>query len=248
MEDKDYLFIDRYLQGELNADEAAQFQTRIDNDPLFAAAFRERQVFDRYLRVQQRVPELKKNMEALNKQYFREASATETQEANVKPLWQKPSAWIAAVAAAVALLLVLWNPFRPAKSLYEQFAIHQQLVFAERGDGAQSREEAQVAFNRGEYKAAYPQLLRLEPDMPDNAQLQLAIGVAALETGRTVEARSRFQALADGNTALQPYGLWYLALTEVKRGSPKQAIPFLERLEQQSSPLKEKAQALRQQL
>lgn len=248
MEDKDYLFIDRYLQGELNADELAAFRTRLDSDSAFTEAFRERQVFDRHLRVQHRLPELKKNMEALNKQYFREEGVAETQEAKVKPLWQRQSAWITAVAAAIVALLVLWNPFRPAKSLYEQYAVHQQLVFSERGNGAQRPEAAQAAFNQGEYENAYPQLLRLEQEMPDNAQLQLAIGVAALETGRTAEARSRFQNLANGSTALQPYGLWYLALTEVKAGNPELAIPLLEQLEQQPSPLKEKARALKQQL
>lgn len=250
MEASDYLLIDQYLQGELPEEGQAAFQQRLETDPGFAAAFRERQQMQRYLQHQAKVPQLKAKMVALGAQHFKAEAkgATDSAEGKVVPLWRRTPIAIAAAAAAIALILLVWNPFQASGNLYEQYAAHQPLALQERNLDGLDSEAAEQAYNEGQYEAAYTRLSTLVEQKPDNPQLQLALGISALETDRVQEARMQFEALANGDTALQDFGRWYLALSFVKTGEYDRAKPLLRALTQQPSAFRPQAEALLQRL
>ncbi len=70
MQADDYTIIDRYLQGELSAEEQADFELRLQSDAALAAQLNFRQQANTYLRTQQKLPDLEKKMASLSKDYF----------------------------------------------------------------------------------------------------------------------------------------------------------------------------------
>jgi tetratricopeptide (TPR) repeat protein len=251
MEASDYLIIDQYLQGELPEEAQPAFEQRLQNDPAFAEALQERQQMHSYLKHQVQKPALEKRMADLGAQYFQDeedTTATSSEGGKVVPLWRRKSFGLVAAAAAIALILLVWNPFQTSANLYEQYAMHPTLALQERNVDGISLETAEQAFNQGEYEAAFTQLSALVQQLPENPQLRLSLGIAALETGRTVEARTQFEALANGKSALQDYGRWYMALSYIKTGDYEAARPLLQALAEQPSAFQQQAQDLLSQL
>lgn len=251
MEASDYLIIDRYLQGELPEQEQQAFEQRLLDDLAFARALTERQQMQSYLKHQAQKPALEKRLADLGAQYFQDeegAPSDGSEGGAVVPLWRRKPVWLVAAAAAIALILLVWNPFQTSANLYEQYALHPVLALQERNVDGSSPQAAEQAFNQGEYETAYTQLSALVQELPDNPQLKLSLGIAALETGRTDEARTQFEALAGGSSALQEYGRWYMALSYVKTGDYEAARPLLQTLAGQPSAFQQQAQRLLQQL
>jgi FimV-like protein len=251
MEASDYLLIDQYLQGELPEEAQPAFEQRLQDDRAFAEALRERQQMQNYMKHQVQKPALEKRMADLGARYFQDEANTDSadpKEGIVVPLWRRKPIWLVAAAAAIALILLVWNPSQTSANLYEQYALHPTLALQERSVDGSSLETAEQAFNQGQYEAAYTQLSALEEQLQENPQLKLSLGIAALETDRVQEGRAQFEALAEGDTALQEYGRWYLALSYVKTGDNEAARPLLQALAEQPSAFQQQAQDLLQQL
>lgn len=240
MRTDDYLKIDQYLQGELPAEEVTDFEERLKIETDLAEELELRQQMNTYLRTQEQLPDLQKKMAALNDQHF----GTDPKPA-LRTLARRRLFMVAGLAAAIALLLLIWNPFQQA-SLYEQFAMHPALGLVEKSANAEQDKQADAArfFELGDYTEAYELFDALSDVDLSNPQLYLAKGITALEIDKIAEAQQVFSDLSKSDSALREYGLWYQVLSYVKTENYETAKELLQNNQFNDPQLRQQAAAL----
>ncbi len=221
MRTDDYKLIDQYLRGELDEAGQQEVKSRMDSDEAFAEELRFQQEVKSFAGHRTRRQALQEQLTQLNQK-------TE-KEAKVIPMRRRVF-YIAGAAAAIALVIYLALPFLMPGTLYDQFNDHQQLALQERGDNTTLAQEAENAFNNGNYELAYAKLSELTQATPDDTRAQLALGITALETDKLVEAKTIFNTLSNGDSAVKDNATWYLALTYVKAEDYANARQTLERI------------------
>ncbi len=239
MTDADYLLLDRYLQAELSATEAEDLLRRAAAQPSLAAALAERQEQRDYLRRRAGREQLLAVTGSLGERHF----MTDTPVKKLVPRRSKRLWMGLAAAAAITLLLVLWNPFRQP-DLYQKYAQHTPAALVEKGDSEAAAARAEAAFNSGDYEAAFPLLVQYTQAHPRDKQAQLLLGIAALEVGNYGAAQRNFKELRRAGPLLADYGTWYLALTHLKMGNEDAAIALLRDLPARDPYLGSRAAAL----
>lgn len=243
MEEEDYKLLDQYLQDELPDDQKAAFRQRLKEEEPLAAELELRQQMHTYLRTKAQQPDLEATMKNLGSTYF---SPLE-KGAKIVPMNRRRLYVGLSIAAAIALVLLVWNPF-DSGNLYNAYAQHPPLALVEKGDALVLAQQAEAAYGEKDYKTAYGLLNELTDLSSENVQLQLALGISALETGRTTKARQLFEELAEGNSALRNYGRWYLALSYLKTEEFAQAKAELQKLDDSDPALYDKAAELLEEL
>lgn len=225
MNEIDQQLISAYLLEDLPPAARAGLEKRLAAEPELARELTAQQQLRTYLSTQAQRPALEAKMAELSASFREQATETSVPQAKVRRF--RP--WMGAVgaAAAIALLLIVFNPFAQP-DLYEQYAQHQPLSLVEKGDAEVSAQAAQTAFNAGNYPEAYTALNLYLEAAPDDVQARLALGIAALESGRGTEAIAIFSELASGSTALQTAGQFYLGLAYLKTGDQARAQEAME--------------------
>lgn len=244
MQEENDILISRYLAADLSPPELAAFEERLVAEPTLAAELQRRKEELTFLRTEAALPDLEAQMAELANQHFPSAQRDKAgqeartqvqgegkkgakekgkvnQSAKVRTLnWKR---WLpaAGIAAAVALVLLIWNPFTGAEP-YEQFAQYAPLYLTEKSDAASAAATAaQQAFNAGDYAKAHDQLILYLQQNPDDNEARLAFGITALETNRDAEARAIFTELANGSSTFKDDGQFYLALAYFKAGDQR---------------------------
>lgn len=238
MEENDYTIIDQFLQGELPKDQHTAFHKRLATDKEFAKAYQFAQQMTNYLKARQKQPALEAKLNEWGDQYIKKETATSAKRI-------KMSSWKTglAIAAAIALLLMVWNPF-DSGDLYSQYAVHPPLALVEKNAASTFAQQAEQAYTSKNYVGAYSALTNLLEIESENVQAQLALGISALETGKTSEAQAIFSKLAEGTSVLKSYGQWYLALSYIQQGENEKAKPILKGINNDEPSLKKKATEL----
>lgn len=237
MKEEDDIQISRYLAKDLDETNKAAFEARTAAEPELAAELQLRRQELTFLRTEATLPDLKERMEKLGSQHFGKQDDTartpvqkevsKKQGATVRRLGWKRWAPAAGIAAAVALVLLVWNPFSTAED-YEQFAQYAPVHLTEKSsDAASAAAPAENAFNAGNYAKAYDQLTTYLTQRPDDNEARLALGIAALETGRDAEAQAIFSDIASGSSVLNDDGQFYLALAYFKVKDPRAKATLL---------------------
>lgn len=238
--EENYLRIEAYLQGELDAAERAAVESLAERDADFAQALAERRALDRHLRAEAGADDLRLTLGALGVKYF-------PAEAKITRIPRPQQKWLALAAAAVVLLLTLgglgW--WRAGEASYADFARHEPLALVERGEADQLPSRVEAAYNAGEYERAIPLLEAYLGEHPADERARLALGISLLERNRDREAVDLFTTIAAGKSSLAAYGNWYLALAAVKRGESAAAESFLQRIPASESYLKAQVERLR---
>lgn len=238
MEEDDYKKIDQHLQGELADDQQAAFEKSLKNDDFFAKTYKERRQMTSYLQASSKQAALEEKMAELGKEYFKTEKTIKTKLVKMPIL-----RFGLAIAAAIVLLVMVWNPFS-STDLYLQFSNHPHLAMVEKSEGESTAQKAELAYNNGDYETAYQALSEVLKTEPGNFQAKLALGISALEIGRIEKAQGIFETLANSSSSFKTYGQWYLALSYIKQGENEKAKPILENLGNDEPLLKKKAKDL----
>lgn len=241
MTEQDYLLIETYLQGELTETEITAFEQRLAAEPALATALAERRELNAFLRATSREDDLRATLQSLGDQHFNadEAIKDPDQPATVKQLpplggrggRKRRTFYALAIAAAILLLAVLALPFLYGDGAsYDDFNDHQPLALVVRGDADQLAEQAQTAYNAGQYPAAVDLLRRYLQSPEANQQARLALGISLLEIDRDEEAIGVFTELVNAGGSLSDYATYYLALAALKSGDEARAETILSAL------------------
>lgn len=226
MNENDKKLISAYLLDDLSPEDRTSLESRLGEEPELARELADQQEFRTYLKTREQRPALDAKMAELAGT-FRAIGEQETSTPKAKVRRLRPWMGAVGVAAAIALLVLVFNPFA-SPDLYRQYAQHQPLNLVEKGDSEAMAEAAQAAFNAGDYAQAYPQLKAYLEKEPADVPAQLALGIAALETDRQQEAESIFSSLAGGESVLAAAGQFYLGLAYLKNEKPAQAREALQ--------------------
>lgn len=228
MNEIDDILISRYLADDLPTEEKIAFTERLRNDPQLAEELDRRRQENIFLEAEAGLPELEAHLARLNQQHFSQtitdnrqpATGKQRPEARIRKMpsrnW-KTWAGVAGIAAAIALVLLLWNPFQNSAD-YRLYAEYQPIYLTEKSaDSIASAPIAQEAFNSGNYDAAYTALEVYTSLRPEDTEALLAFGISALETDRDNKALSVFNDIAGGSSVFVDDAQFYLGLAALKR-------------------------------
>jgi hypothetical protein len=245
MEKNNYTLIQKYLTGKLNEEEIKSFQARLKEDATFSAEYTLQKSMNIFLEKDRNQPVLKSKLESLGKDFFLETE--NEQEDKVIPISRNKNRnrWLIGLlaTAAVAVLLVMFNPFQQ-NDLYQQYASHQPISLIEKSIGSDLATKAETAFNQKDYALAYENITIYLQENPVDQKAQLALGISALEFGKTEEAISIFEKISTGNSALKNYGTWYLALSCLKQKDFEKTKTFLNQIPNSEKTIFKKVQNL----
>jgi len=136
---------------------------------------------------------------------------------------------LAALAAAAALLLFLFNPFTqqmsPVQLADQHFAPYTLETFMGNGDSNEILKKGKKYYNGEAYNLAIENFNKYLAINSNDAEVLLAKGSAELKLNKTEAAIQTFQ-LIQGKASAK----WYLSLAYLKNGETKNAIPLLESL------------------
>lgn len=230
MEDENdiYILIDRYLAGELSAEERKSFEERIKNDSDFAEKVLLYRSVTENLRSnfsgQEEEKRLRETLLAISEEEISGKSARV-----VSLRWYH---W--AAAASIALLAVIWF-YTDTRTLpqYSQYAFHEPLALAERGDDS-LKYRAEVAFNSGNYHQSIDYFNELLEHDPQNRELQLYKGIGLIELGKFQDAELILNDVRNSDSVYKDKATWYLALSALKQKDYTKCKTLLEQLPEDS--------------
>ncbi len=218
--DNDGLLLEMYLDGALAGEELQRFEKRLKEEKTLAQAYEERSALHQFLKNQPQREKVEHILPEVAKGHFKPS-------AKIRPLWQRTSFRIASMAAAIALIVMVWQPWKPS-SLYDQFAQHKTLALAERGNPDLDPSNIEKAFAAQAYKKSIPLLEDYLQTYPNSTEASLYLGICHLEANHFQRATALFKTIAEGESSFKYAGLWYLGLSAVKQKQTKEARAYLE--------------------
>ena len=209
MNDERYILFENYLSNELSAEEKANFEKQLAEDPELASAF---EIFkDLNLHLvnkfgnQEELKAFKKNLKSISKEHFK----------TKKPKVVAFKPWQYAIAASVAILVGLFV-FQNINPSFDDYNNPEMATFIERGDVNENLKLAQDAFNAQKYKTAIPYF---EAVLKANKspEIQYFYAVSLLEDNQFQKAETNLLELKSGTSIYKNKATWYLALSKLKQ-------------------------------
>ena len=226
--------IEAYLNGTLSKKEQEAFEQQLQVDEGLKKEVQiHRSIFDRlsvHYQSEDKAEAFKEKIASIGKQYQQTTD-------NVKPLHpgkQRRNYAIGAVLAiAASILLLLWAPWKT--SLYEQFAKHPAARFTEMSTNQSLLNQAEASFNAEQYSEALNFLTEYTTNNPEDTEAQFFQAIALLETNQFDAAENIFKNISAGTTPYQYEAIWYLGLSELKKGDKTAAKTYLQQIPEGSS-------------
>ncbi|PKP12856.1 MAG: hypothetical protein CVU08_08340 [Bacteroidetes bacterium HGW-Bacteroidetes-3] len=216
MQKERYIRFDRYLNNELSKEELKSFEEELKSDHDFKEDFEIYSALESSLgsklKNEEEEIKLRKTLSDLGSQHLKQVENTK-KETKVISLFRYRNLM---VAASIALLIGFFL-FNNGKPVYGDFAQHNSLELAVRGDNNYAISKAETAFNSKNYEEALKQLSILSSNYPNDPEINLYQGICQLELNNYVEAEAIFDEISAGNSSLSTKAIWYKALTFLKQ-------------------------------
>jgi predicted Zn-dependent protease len=201
-----YYDIDKYLNGEMNADELQQFEQQLQTDEQLLQQLAEYKMMQitisKYRQAETTTPELKAILQPLTKQYFQQ------KQQSAKVFGMKRSLYMLAAAASVALILFLAIPGVSA----DNYPVDDMSGAIVRGNEDEMAKAAQL-FNNKKYAEAANAFLQLKAKNPNDATINYHLGISLVKQQRDGEALPLFEELAKGESVYQDDANFFAALS-----------------------------------
>jgi thioredoxin-like negative regulator of GroEL len=205
-----YATFEAYIDGELNPEERQVFENQLLADPELKKQFDEfaamRQRYQDSFASEEADAKLSASLGDLGREFFAPQQTRKT----TRRIWLL--APVLAAACALALLLF----YRP-RDLFRQYFQPPLAAFTEKGSGeAGLFQQAERAFNAGDYAGAGQYLDAVLTENPGDMQASFYRGLCHLETGEPAAARGMLEPLALGASAMAEDARWFLALSYLR--------------------------------
>ncbi|HXO76060.1 MAG TPA: tetratricopeptide repeat protein [Puia sp.] len=239
MDNLDY--IDQYFERQPSPEEVAQFEKRVQEDPVFAdnVAY--------YLSTRMAL----KEMHAAEKEReFRELYSQMTGPAKVRRM--NTRIWLSSLAAAslIAAIVLCWSLFNRSgrgPQLADEYISQNLTSLSVKMGKGDSMQTGLVYYNDRKYPEALVQFENMLRTDSTNVTALLNAGIVSLKMGNYDNALSFFRRLAIHTDPHLSPALFYQALTLMKRnhaGDTALAKQFLRQIVEQNGNKKEDAQQL----
>lgn len=221
--------IENYLSGQLSPDELQAFDLRLQNDKAFAEVFAMYKSIESEMHETEDEKELRKTLSGISQKHFDTDPA-----AKIITLKTNRKRWLlyASAAAASIIILLFLKPWQEKvlsnDQLYAQYATVQELPAVVRGANNDSLLlKATTFYNQAKYTAALVLLDSITMQRPSEAQLQLALGICFLETGKYDSAINRFDNLAVHESVYKYDAVEWKGLAYLKQNKTTDCIAAL---------------------
>jgi tetratricopeptide (TPR) repeat protein len=247
-EDK-ILAVARYLEGDMEADEKAEFEVSLQSDPEVQELVARYKYIHQSLQSRIAPDEQEKAVEntllGMREQYFKAGSATDEAQSvpdltsppvakQAKTIRLKPYIKWTSIAAVLVIGLLIWAPW--SSGLYEKYSFSKQMSVTERGADNQAQlSKAAELFNKGDYAEARKILGKAYMFNPQNPLLTYYFAITLIETKQTYEARTLLQHLYEGQSVFKYDAAFYAALSLVKENKKAEAIQWLQKIPQENA-------------
>lgn len=216
MNERDSTLLDNYFNRLLDPDEARSVEARAATDPVFGAEFALRAEMEAFPRKEAQREQLIDTLKSVGADYFKE---TVLETPQIKVVRNNLRRWIALAASVTLIGAAIWFFNRTEEPTYQQYAQHTPLSLTVMGKTEQVKSEAEAAFGKKDYAQALVALDQVLAVEPDNSKAKLYRGICLLELGRAAEARTVFEPLSTGNSALREDAVWYIALSYLRENN-----------------------------
>jgi TolA-binding protein len=221
--------IDRYLSGQMEAEEKRAFDAEAVANPQLAEELALQRDMNDFLRRKDRRDVLQSQLKDIGGDYFK----TEQETAKIVQMPRRRMRFmIAASAAAVIALLLVWQ-FLLSPTLYDQYAEYAPLALAEKSATTVTDwSQTEAAFNTGDYKTAETQLNQYLTEHPNDQLARLYLGICKMELDKLAEAQQIFQGFATADASIKDYADW---LSYLKAGDTATCQAILQEITPASS-------------
>jgi hypothetical protein len=207
MKEFDYDIINRYLDGDMNAEELKAFELQLQQDADLQKEVELTGDILSNLKIKLHPGEnekaLQHSLTEMNAEYF----SRKTEQAKIIPLSRRR--WVTAVAAMfiMALLLTVWQPWKK-EDLYQQYAAIQMPGIAERGAANDSLLKSAVEnFNSKKFAEALPAFEKILRDSAENSFVQYYYAIALLQNDNTMVYQY---------SGIMQHFIWHLVISKKK--------------------------------
>jgi hypothetical protein len=220
-EDK-ILLAARYVEGDLDEAEKADFENRLLKDKELKQHLNDYHEVHETLKMQwadeENNLEFKQTLKGLNQQYFQ----TETKIFSLKPFVK----WTSAIAAVLFVGLMLWSPWKD--NPYQEFIENNQMLVVDRGvTTLTDLDRAAAYFNAHQYAAAAPLLAKLHQEKPDDSMISYYYSISLIETGNFAGAKAILLKIYNGESAFKSEAAYALAMWYLKNDQKADAKSWL---------------------
>ena len=236
MKEFDYDMINRYLDGEMNAEELKTFETAMLQDTDLKNEVDLLKDVNSTLQIKLHPGEnemaLRNSLVEMNAEFF----SNKTEQAKIIPLQRRR--WVTAIAAVfiMALVLTVWQPWEK-EDLYKQYAAIQMPGIAERGATTDSLLKTAVEnFNNKEFAKAIPSFEAVLKDSAQNSFVQYYYAIALLQHGDTERSRAQLTALYNGSSLFKYDAAFYMALSYLKEKNKTACKEWLNKIPTDAGP------------
>lgn len=221
IEDK-VLWVARYVEGDMDEGETAEFETQLKKDKELQQNLRDYQHIHQSLKMKlARNDEFKETLKGFNKQYF----GSEQRVVSLKPALK----WLSGIAAILVIGLFVWAPWNA--NLYETYADNSKMLVTERGPESLSElDKAASLYNDMDYEAAKVALGKLYIKQSSNAMIAYYYGMSLVKTNELDEARKIFTVLYDGESVFKYEAAYSVALSYLKEDNKVDAKTWLQKI------------------
>ena len=243
MKEFDYDMINRYLDGEMNAEEIKAFEAAMLQDAELKNEVDLLKDVNSTLKIKLHPGEnevaLRNSLKEMNAEFF----PNKTEQARIIPLHRRKLMMAVAAVFIMGLVLTIWRPWEQ-EDLYQQYAAIQMPAVAERGAASDSLLKTAVEnFNNKEFAKAIPAFETVLKDSAQNSFVQYYYAIALLEKGDTENSRTQLTALYNGNSSFKYDAAFYMALSYLKEKNKPACKDWLNKIPADAGPYN-KAQEL----
>jgi tetratricopeptide (TPR) repeat protein len=216
MKEFDYDMINRYLDGEMDAEELKAFELQMMEDTDLINEVELLKDVNSTLKIKLHPGEnemaLRNTIQEINAEFF----TNKTEQAKVIPLGRRRWMTAAAAVLTMALLLTVWQPWKK-EDLYKQYAAIQMPAVAERGAAADSLLKlAVIKFNNKKFADAIPAFEAVLKDSAQNSFVQYYYAIALLQNDQVEKSRAQLTDLINGVSVFRHDAKFYMALGYLK--------------------------------
>ena len=220
-----YSDIDAYLNGELNAEEQQRFEEELRSNTQLQEQVNAYRLLNstvgKHQQAEQTLPELKKILDPLTHQYFKQQKA--------KVFTMKRTMYMLAAAASVVLILMLALPGTSPDNYYFD-AMPGAIV---RGTEDEKAKVAQL-FNNKQYAEAATAFTKLKATAPADATVDFYLGISLLKTEQYAGALPLFETLANGTSVYAEDANFFAALSAYHLQQNEKARQYAEKVKEGS--------------
>lgn len=220
-EDK-ILWVARYVEGDMDEAEIAEFETQLKSDAELQQNLKDYHNIHQSLKMKLASnDELKITLQGFNKQYF----AAEPKVVSFKPAIK----WLGGIAAILVIGLFIWAPWNT--NLYDTYADNSQMLVTERGAATLTDlDKAAALYNEKNYDAARTALGKLYVKQSSNAMIAYYYGISLIKTNAIAEARKVLTVLYDGESVFKYEAAYSIALSYLKEDNKVDAKTWLQKI------------------